>query len=149
MQTVIVAVLTVLVFSSCHTGHSALDQTSEMNPFARYRTLGDALRIYSGLQVTGTGLQQTVTVSRNSSMRNTEPLFVLNGFPMGNNYHRANQAIDMAEVKQIRFLRTVSETAKYGAEGSSGVILISTDANRHKEIIRPSQNQVIIGSVHE
>ena len=55
-----------------------------------------------------------------------EPLFVLDGFPLGNSYQRANNAIDMAHVKSIRVVRNLSQMGTYGSMASAGVIEILT-----------------------
>jgi len=57
---------------------------------------------------------------------NLEPLYVVDGFPVGNSYRRANQAINMANVKSIRVIRNLSQLNTYGEMGSNGVIEITS-----------------------
>lgn len=53
-----------------------------------------------------------------------EPLFVVNGVPLGNPANFA--AIDRNDVESIEVLRDAASTAMYGIQGSAGVILVKT-----------------------
>ena len=55
----------------------------------------------------------------------TEPLYVLNGFIMGNSFKSLNQLVDSATIKSIDAL-SGSEAASYGSRAASGVIKITT-----------------------
>lgn len=94
--------------------------------FSRYQNLADALRYYPQLLISGSGNQTKVVVRKNMSVQNQEPLYVIDGFPMGNSYARANQLLNMADVVNIRLLTQSYELATYGANGASGVIDIRT-----------------------
>ncbi len=141
MKAVVAFVCTLICFS-CYTGQSAGVQDSPRQPYAQYRTLADALRKHGGLLVTGTGFDQKVLVRRSVNQSQDEPLYVLNGFPLGNSYVRANQAINMAEVESIRVLQSLTQTATYGSMGSAGVIEISTTV---QPSVETSPSRVRIG----
>jgi TonB-dependent SusC/RagA subfamily outer membrane receptor len=54
-----------------------------------------------------------------------EPLYVLNGYPVGNSFSDVNQIVDNVNVQKIETM-TDSEASFYGSRGANGVILITT-----------------------
>ena len=95
--------------------------------YSSFRTLADALRLKSGLQVEGGGTTAKVYIRGTSTiMLETQPLYVIDGNPIGHSYSMANSAINMNDVTNIRVLRSRHETTTYGKEGVNGVILITT-----------------------
>lgn len=54
-----------------------------------------------------------------------EPLYVLNGYPVGNSFRDINQLVDNVNVTKIETL-TGSDASIYGSRGANGVILITT-----------------------
>ncbi len=116
-----------LLMTSCVSSHRG-QQTALTGPehFARYTNLADALRGYPGLIVSGAGEYAKVQVRSHTSTVQSEPLYVLDGFPVGNHYVRANQMVDMAQVKSVQVLRRATELTTYGDQGAGGVILINT-----------------------
>jgi TonB-dependent SusC/RagA subfamily outer membrane receptor len=54
-----------------------------------------------------------------------EPLYVLNGYPMGNSFADVDQIVDNINVQKIETM-TDSEASFYGSRGANGVILITT-----------------------
>jgi len=58
-----------------------------------------------------------------SITQDNSPLYVIDGFPLENS--NAN-SIDPADIESIDVLKDASATARYGARGSNGVILITT-----------------------
>ncbi|MCR9265500.1 MAG: Plug domain-containing protein [Flavobacteriaceae bacterium] len=55
----------------------------------------------------------------------TEPLYVLNGYIVGNSFRSVDQLVNSFMVESIEALTGV-ETAEYGSRGASGVIKIKT-----------------------
>ncbi len=55
----------------------------------------------------------------------TEPLYVLNGYIVGNSFGSLNELVDSFNVKSIETL-TGPDAAIYGSRAASGVILIDT-----------------------
>ncbi len=54
-----------------------------------------------------------------------EPLYVLNGYPVGNSFADVDQLVENVNVKKIATM-TDSEASFYGSRGANGVILITT-----------------------
>jgi hypothetical protein len=54
-----------------------------------------------------------------------EPLYVLNGYPIGNSFRDVDQLVDNVNVVKIEVM-SASESSFYGSRGSNGVILITT-----------------------
>lgn len=53
----------------------------------------------------------------------SQPLFVVDGFPIGNSL---GQNLNPADIESISVLKDAASTAIYGARGSNGVVLITT-----------------------
>lgn len=53
----------------------------------------------------------------------SQPLFVVDGFPIGNSL---GQNLNPADIESISILKDAASTAIYGARGSNGVVLITT-----------------------
>lgn len=124
MKSQIVALMLVLATFACQS-HSG-DRLTSSEYFSRFSSLAEALRIYPGLMITGSGSQTKIILRKNTGVQNQEPLYVLNGFPLGTNYNQTNQAINMADVTNIRLLSQPSELTTYGSMASAGVIEIKT-----------------------
>lgn len=86
--------------------------------------LADHLRKVSGLTVTGKGPNVSIRVRGVKSIHaGTEPLFVLDGTPVGTSYGMIADAINPNDIKSIRVLKGPDATI-YGTRGANGVILI-------------------------
>jgi TonB-linked SusC/RagA family outer membrane protein len=62
-----------------------------------------------------------------------EPLYVIDGFPVTNDYDQRNNplnTINPADIDNIQVLKDASATAIYGSRGSNGVILITTKSGK-------------------
>lgn len=57
--------------------------------------------------------------------RRDEPLYVLDGMPMGNSFRQIEDIVQPVDVESIRAL-SGAEASFYGSRGASGVILITT-----------------------
>ncbi len=145
MKTVFALVCVFSILTACQTGHPIQQNVSDTSPFQRYRSLADALKIYGAVQVSGTGVQQKVTMRRNG-VAASEPLYVLDGLPLGSNYRSANHAVNMAQVKQIKVMSNLHELVRYGAQSYGGVILIKTTESPRVKSHPDRGNQVVIGS---
>lgn len=58
-----------------------------------------------------------------SLTQGTEPLYIVDGFEMGD----ALDNIDINDIESIDVLKDASSTAIYGARGSNGIIVITTN----------------------
>lgn len=62
-----------------------------------------------------------------------EPLYVVDGFPVTNDYDQRNNplsTINPADIDNIQVLKDASATAIYGSRGANGVILITTKSGK-------------------
>ncbi|RMG28611.1 MAG: hypothetical protein D6730_05290 [Bacteroidetes bacterium] len=86
--------------------------------------LADHLRKIPGLMVSGSGRNVSIQVRGVGSINaGTDPLFVLDGTPIGTEYAMVADAINPNEIKSIRVLKG-ADAAIYGARAANGVILI-------------------------
>ena len=97
--------------------------------FSQYSSLAEALRYYPSLMISGTGPNTKVMLRKNASIVNQQPLFVINGMPLGNQYHQASQIINMSDVTSIKIIDSTGESMAYGALASAGIIEIKTRLN--------------------
>ena len=88
-------------------------------------SLADMLRRLPGVNVTGNGFNASVTIRGISSINLTnEPLYVIDGVPVGHNFSSVASTINPQEIKYIRVLKGGDATI-YGVRGSNGVIVIT------------------------
>jgi TonB-dependent SusC/RagA subfamily outer membrane receptor len=59
-------------------------------------------------------------------MGEEEPLFVVNGIPLGPNPWGNLNAINTHDIEAVEVLRDAAATAEYGSRGANGVIIIRT-----------------------
>ena len=89
-------------------------------------TLGDMIRRLPGVQVYGNGNNIRVKVSGSESfMASTDPLFVVNGNPVGSDYSQLVAVVNPNDVVSLNVLKG-SDASIYGSRGANGVILIRT-----------------------
>lgn len=114
-----------MIFFSCGTAASSVGQGNISGTASQ--SLADVLRKNSSLMIVGSGDAVKINVRGAGSINlNTEPLFVIDGVPMGNSYARANSAINPNMIESVRVLKSQSEVTVYGEDGNHGVILIKT-----------------------
>lgn len=114
-----------MVFYACGTAASSAQQGTISGTASQ--SLADVLRKNSSLNITGNGDNIRIQVRGSGSFQlNTEPLYVVDGVPMGNSYARANSAVNPSQIVNVRVLRSQSELTVYGEDGNHGVILIKT-----------------------
>ena len=94
----------------------------ELNPEFALETY---LRRTPGVIMRGSGNNATVSIRGvNSFTQNTQPLFIINGNDVGNNYSRAANLVRGMEIKSVRVLKD-ADASIYGVRGSGGVVVIS------------------------
>lgn len=62
-----------------------------------------------------------------------EPLYVIDGFPVTNDYDQRNNplnTINPADIETVQVLKDASATAIYGSRGSNGVVIITTKSGK-------------------
>ncbi len=77
-----------------------------------------------GVTVTGSGLNLGVKVRATKSMNQGQPLFVVDGQPMGNGFQHVS-FIDPNQVQRISILKDAASAASYGARAADGVVLVT------------------------
>lgn len=128
------------IASACSTTESARSSQSEQNSQERtdrgsnsvsddkdyYRSLADFLQRVPGINITGGEQNGIVTIRGiNSFNSGIEPLFVIDGQPVGTSYAQVNNLVDVRSIDYVRVLKG-SEASIYGVRGGNGVILIYT-----------------------
>lgn len=92
----------------------------------------------AGVQVTqatgAPGGGSTVRIRGAGSLSaGNEPLYVIDGFPVTNDYDQRNNplnTINPADIDNIQVLKDASATAIYGSRGSNGVVIITTKSGK-------------------
>ncbi len=126
------AIAMILMIMSCSNSYQAIGSSGskELEVNNSVLSLGDYLRRVPQLYVRGTGDNLQVQLRENSSPSGSaSPLYVVDGKKMGRDYARVSRTIDSNDIESVRALTNASETAIYGLDGSSGVIIITTKNN--------------------
>ncbi len=78
------------------------------------------------------GASINITVRGGTSItQSTSPLYIVDGFAMENGL----QTVDINDIESIDVLKDASATAIYGAQGSNGVILITTKSGKEGKTV--------------
>ena len=83
----------------------------------------------NGVQVTNSGAPGStprVIIRGISTINGSDPLYVVDGMPVGTNINFLNQN----DIESMQVLKDASAEAIYGTRGSNGVILITTKKGR-------------------
>lgn len=81
----------------------------------------------AGVRVLGSGQNATVQIRGvNSYGSNTQPLFLVNGTDVGQNYSNAATLVRGMKIKSVRVLKG-SDATFYGIRGAGGVVVIKTE----------------------
>jgi len=89
--------------------------------------LSSYLRRVPGLMIQGSGDNVTIMIrGASTASGSTNPLFVVDKMPVGNNYAQVANMVDVNSIKTVRVLKDASETAAYGSRGANGVVEIIT-----------------------
>ena len=90
------------------------------------RDLAYYLQQVPGVIVSGTGNNVDVNIRGSASfIASTNPLYVIDGQPIGDNYSEVNNMINVNDIDYVRVLKG-SEASVYGVRGGNGVIEIVT-----------------------
>ena len=114
-----------LVVTNCSTPSGGV--VSNQPDYSTMNSLADILRTKGGVEVMGSGNNVKVLIRGVSTIQlETQPLYVINGAPMGTSYSMANNAINVKDVVSVDILKDASATAIYGSRGANGVVIIET-----------------------
>ena len=72
------------------------------------------------------GSSKLILRGKNTLVGDTEPLFVVNGIPLGAAVGGNLSAINIYDIETVQVLRDAAATSEYGVRGSNGVIVIRT-----------------------
>jgi TonB-dependent SusC/RagA subfamily outer membrane receptor len=102
-----------------------IGSTVEGNTNSPTSQLVDYMRKLPGVMVRGSHPNVSVMIRGvKTSDGNTEPLYVLDNVPMGNNYAQVAGIVDVTRIKKVSVLKG-AQAAIYGTQGSNGVIIIT------------------------
>jgi len=105
-------------------------KSNKVKPKEVNLSLADYLRRIPGVRVSGSGDNVSVMVRSGASVsQSDEPLFVINGTQVGNDYSQAASMVDVVDIESVEVLKDLTSTASYGLRGSFGVILIRTKSS--------------------
>jgi len=91
-----------------------------------YTNLADYLHKVPGVHVRGSGNNVDIVIRGISSFITTnEPLYVIDGVPIGNSYSEANNMVSTDDIDYLQVLKG-PEASTYGLRGANGIILIVT-----------------------
>lgn len=139
--------LTILALVSCAGSKPSSSGTKDTTKdYSNYTNMYDVLASISGLTINRSGRggnQQSlsgdsggqyirndsgieISIRGSQSATNTnEPLFVLNGVPLGRGFDNV-AGINPVNIKAIKVQRGLASANRWGSEGNSGAILITT-----------------------
>jgi len=121
----IIVGITVILAIGCTIPEKAVnteENTAKAEPV--YRELIDMLSKEPGLEIKKAGSTYDITIRGKKSMTAShQPLFVIDGQIIGNNYADAANAILITDVNYITVLKG-AEATSYGSRGANGVIEI-------------------------
>ena len=72
------------------------------------------------------GRNKLILRGKNTIVGDDEPLFVVNGIPLGPAVGGNLNAIDVHDIDTVQVLRDAAATSAYGVRGANGVIVIRT-----------------------
>jgi hypothetical protein len=99
--------------------------------FSNYQYLSQVLNSLGGLQVEGRHPNVKVYMrGQGSVMLNTQPLYVIDGIPLGNDYGRAANAVNVQNIASVSVLSGTQATIRYGDLANHGAILIRSKTNK-------------------
>ncbi|MGW8121538.1 TonB-dependent receptor plug domain-containing protein [Roseivirga echinicomitans] len=124
-------VCSILLFACSSTSGTASRQKN-LKDYSQYNTLAEVLQSVQGLNVTGNGSNAKVYMSgyNTTNATNREPLFVVDGIPIGSSLLNLNGLLTPVMVKSVKTVRGMQATSRYGDEGLYGVVEITTINNK-------------------
>ncbi|NND07921.1 MAG: TonB-dependent receptor plug domain-containing protein [Saprospiraceae bacterium] len=126
---VMVLALLTITWLSCSTSAPAgnVDKDKDIES-PEFTELMDLLRREGGLDIRGYGSDASIFIRGNRSLSSSDadqPLFVVDGAPIGRGYAEVEGSVDVQTVKKITVVPP-AQAGRYGARGAFGVIEITT-----------------------
>jgi len=124
---VFIACLTLFAVSCTSTD----EYYAKQHDFSRYANLGEAIRSVGGMVTGGNtmaGFNDAAVQMRGAASLslNTQPLFVVNNVPIGNDYNIANNLVHPSNIVSIQLVKGASASTLYGEEANQGAVIIRT-----------------------
>jgi hypothetical protein len=89
-------------------------------------TLDQYLKRLHGVRVVGEGRKAVIQIRGVASFTlSTEPLFVVDGVRMGNEFAKIYDLVNVADVRSVEVLTSNRATLMFGNDGFAGAILIN------------------------
>lgn len=121
-----------LTLLGCNTGNKVINEettvlAAERKAENRVPTqLIDLIRRQPGVEVRGSGTNVLVLIRGAKSMTtDNNPLYVVDGVQMGQNYNSVAAAVDIFLIESVTIV-TPPRAGRYGSQGQNGVIEIRT-----------------------
>ena len=108
---------------------------SRVDQMMQGRTAGVQITSASGTPGAGTTIRVR---GGNSIVGDNEPLWVIDGIIVGQNYDLNN--INPNDIKSIEVLKDASSVAIYGSRGANGVVLVTTKGGSNNKSSKPQIN---------
>lgn len=126
-------VLLLALLSACSSTKSNTNQEKPLDEALQERnratvTLLDRLRRVPGIIIRRNTPYILRATADSPTAQSYEPLYVLDGYPVGNSFRRVNDLVQNFDVKKVEVL-TGSEASFYGSRAGAGVIVITTYKN--------------------
>ncbi|MFS4493004.1 hypothetical protein [Maribacter sp. 2308TA10-17] len=121
-------VIFTLAITSCKSGSSTTSNEKPLQETLNEKnrqsiTLLNRIRRLSGITLRG-GVP--ILAKGNTSIQsNTEPLYILDNYPVGNSFKAVNDLVVTINVKKVEIL-SLSDASFYGSRAANGVIKITT-----------------------
>lgn len=117
-----------LFLLACSSSSGTANRQKATKDYSQYSTLVEVLQSVQGLRVMGSGNNAKVFMSgyNTTNATNREPLFVVDGIPVGSSLANLNGILTPIMVKSIKTVRGMQATSRYGDEGLYGVVQITT-----------------------
>lgn len=113
------------MYGEQHNSRNNTGSTVVVEDAVENATLDNYLQRVSGVNVTGTGANATITVRGiGSFVSSNEPLFLINGQAI-NGYSTAYGLCNANNIKSVAVLKDAASCALYGSRGANGVISIT------------------------
>lgn len=128
----IALLITVGACSSTQKSNVEIDNTlTPRETTGVYQSLADYLRRLPSVRIIGNGEDTQVFIRGLDNVNGEiEPLFVINGSPVGESYALATRLVDVNDIKSVRALNIADATSQYGLRGNRGAIVIRTKNGR-------------------
>jgi len=119
---------TTLVFTACKSSSKTSSNQENLKETLEDKnrqsiSLLNRIRRLPGISISG-GIPILVK-GNNSIQSNSEPLYVLDSYPVGNSFKSVNGLVENINIKKVEILSS-SDASLYGSRAASGVIKITT-----------------------